>query len=191
MARVLILGGGVAGTIVANRLARKLRYGEAEITVVDKTGQHVYQPGLLYLPLNQRDPRKITRPVRRLLDDRVELIEGTVEAIDLPAQSVQVRARSFSYVWLVLATGAELAQERVPGFHNAHHFYDLAHSIRLRETVREFKGGALSWDRRAKCTSVLLRHWSSSCSSMIIWRGGACGNEPSSIISRLFRKSFR
>ena len=52
-ARILILGGGVGGTIVANRLARQVHHGDAEIIVVDATGRHVYQPGLLYLPFSK------------------------------------------------------------------------------------------------------------------------------------------
>jgi sulfide:quinone oxidoreductase len=143
MARVLILGGGVGGSIVANRLVRKLRASEAQITVIDPSDHHVCQPGLLYLPLNKRDPKSITRPIRRLLDKRVELIEGTVDSIDVSARSVSVGGESSSYDWLVLATGCQLRPERVPGSDNAYHFYDLAHSVRLREALANFKGGRI------------------------------------------------
>ena len=50
---ILIVGGGVGGTIVANLLARSLHHQEAEITLIDSTGNHVYMPGWLYLPFNQ------------------------------------------------------------------------------------------------------------------------------------------
>jgi sulfide:quinone oxidoreductase len=93
-ARILVLGGGVGGSIVANRLVRKLRASEAQITVIDPADQHVYQPGLLYLPFNKKNPQGITRPIRRLLDKRIELIEGTVDSIDVPAQSVSVGSDS-------------------------------------------------------------------------------------------------
>jgi sulfide:quinone oxidoreductase len=143
MARVLILGGGVGGSIVANRLVRKLRGSEAQITVIDPADQHVYQPGLLYLPFNKRDPRGITRPMRRLLDQRVELIEGTVDSIDVSAQSVSVGGDLVSYDWLVLATGCQILPEGVPGYDNAHHFYDMGHTVRLREALGIFKGGRI------------------------------------------------
>ena len=42
---VVIVGGGVGGTIVANLLARSLHHNEAEITLIDGTGKHVYVPG--------------------------------------------------------------------------------------------------------------------------------------------------
>ena len=53
MKRILVIGGGMAGSIVANGLARKLNTelnnGTTEITVISATDKHLYQPGLLYL----------------------------------------------------------------------------------------------------------------------------------------------
>ena len=54
MTRIVILGGGTAGTIMANRLRRlfdrDVTAGRTTITVVDQDDQHLYQPGLLLLP---------------------------------------------------------------------------------------------------------------------------------------------
>src|SRR5579883_3142496 len=50
--RILIVGGGVGGTIVANVLARALHPSEAEITLIESSGQHVYMPMWLYMPFN-------------------------------------------------------------------------------------------------------------------------------------------
>ncbi len=141
--RVVILGGGVGGAIVANRLARRLRRGEAEVVLVDATGQHIYQPGLLYLPFNHQGPESLSRPVRRLLDQRVQVLEGTATAIDPTAHTVQVDAAMVGFDWLVLATGTRLVPERVPGSANAHHFYDLDGAMRLREALKTFTGGRI------------------------------------------------
>jgi len=143
VARVLILGGGVGGAIVANRLARKLRTGEAQITVIDSSERHIYQPGLLYLPLDDKPPEDLVRPMRRVLDGRIELIQGTVDSIDPSARSVSVEGETHPYDWLVLATGCSLRPERIPGSDNAHHFYDLAHALRLREALANFEGGRI------------------------------------------------
>ncbi len=86
--RVVILGDGVGGTIVANRLVRRLRRGEAEVVVVDATGRHVYQAGLLYVPFQNSNPENLVRPVRRLLDRRVAFLEGSATAINPPAHTV-------------------------------------------------------------------------------------------------------
>ncbi|HET9972231.1 MAG TPA: hypothetical protein VFQ68_28620, partial [Streptosporangiaceae bacterium] len=61
MKRIVILGGGTGGTLVANRLRRAYRPGAVEIVVVDRDGDHVYQPGLLFVPFGLAGTRRITR----------------------------------------------------------------------------------------------------------------------------------
>jgi sulfide:quinone oxidoreductase len=111
--------------------------------VVDATGQHVYQAGLLYRPFNARRTRTVVRPLRGLLHRRVGLLTGPVESIDPAAQSFSVGGHRLTYDWLVLATGAQLLPERVPGFDHAHHFYDPAHADRLRAALSGFRGGRI------------------------------------------------
>ena len=141
--RVVILGAGVGGTIVANRLARRLRTTDADILVVDGASHHVYQPGLLYLPFNNHNPQTLARPLRRLLNPRVQLLHGTVRSIDPAAHVVQVDGQRVPYDWLVLATGCRLTPERVPGFSSVHHFYDLDGAIHLRQTLRAVERGTI------------------------------------------------
>lgn len=143
MPKVVVLGGGVGGSIVANRLARRLRHGEAEVLVIDSTGRHVYQPGLLYLPFDTTNPQALVRPARRLLHRRVQLFEGTVTAIDPTARTVWVNAETIVYDWLVLATGARLVPERIQGFSAAHHFFDLDGAMGLRRALQTFQGGRI------------------------------------------------
>ena len=50
MRHMLILGGGTAGTIMANKLASALDERDWRITVVDGTDEHYYQPGFLFVP---------------------------------------------------------------------------------------------------------------------------------------------
>ena len=80
MQRILILGGGVGGTLTANLLVKKLRRqlkaGEVTITVVDATGQHIYQPGFMYIALGGERAANLQRPERSLLDWRVQLVVG-------------------------------------------------------------------------------------------------------------------
>ena len=94
MQSILVLGGGVGGTLVANLLSRKIKKqidaGEARVTVVDATGQHVYQPGFMYIAMGNQDPRSLRKPERRLLDERVELVVGEVTAIDEAASQVEL-----------------------------------------------------------------------------------------------------
>jgi len=141
--RVVILGGGVGGTLVANLLARKLPRGQVQITLVDKTGQHVYQPGWLYLPFGEMQPEQLVRSERSLLSKRVELCIAGAERIDPAAQTVALDSgEAIPYDTLVVATGARLAPETLPGYaESAHHFYTTEAALKLQEALRHFKGG--------------------------------------------------
>src|SRR2546422_11920 len=70
--RIVILGAGTAGTMMANRLARALPERDWRITVVDRDDLHLYQPGLLFLPFGAYREEELIRPRRKLLDARVE-----------------------------------------------------------------------------------------------------------------------
>ena len=61
--RILIVGGGTGGTIIANNLARRLdseiRAKTARITMLSASELHMYQPGLLYVAFGQMMPDEL------------------------------------------------------------------------------------------------------------------------------------
>jgi sulfide:quinone oxidoreductase len=115
-ARIVILGGGTGGTIVANRLRRRLDEAEAEIHVVDRDDAHVYQPGLLFLPFGLATLDGIVRPRGKLLRRGILLHQGDVEAVDLERDQVRlVDGTALPYDILVVATGAVLQPEETEG----------------------------------------------------------------------------
>ena len=61
--QIVILGGGTGGTLIANRLRRQLADDDV-ITVVDRDDQHLYQPGLLFVPFGKIGAERITRSRR-------------------------------------------------------------------------------------------------------------------------------
>ena len=141
-AKIVILGGGVGGTLTANLLADHLGHA-ATITVVDPTGMHAYQPGFLYVALGQADGRWLARDERTLLNKRVDLAIETAERVDPETRTVHFASgSSIAYDYLVLATGSRLVPEQIPGFIGAgHEFYSLTGALRLREELRRFRGG--------------------------------------------------
>jgi hypothetical protein len=64
--QVVVLGGGTGGTIAANRL-RKLTGDDVAITVVDQDDDHIYQPGLLFVPFGETKGADLVRPRARQL----------------------------------------------------------------------------------------------------------------------------
>jgi sulfide:quinone oxidoreductase len=141
-ARVVVLGGGVGGTLVANLLDKSLGR-EARVTVVDPTGSHHYQPGYLYVALGQASGHWLSRDERTLLRPGVELAIERAIRIHPEARTVQLeRGGSLPWDYLVVATGARLVPESIPGMvEGAHGFYSLADAERLREALRTFRGG--------------------------------------------------
>ena len=63
--KILVVGGGTAGTIVANNLARRLtaetRSGKVQLTMLSASDRHMYQPGLLYVAFGQMTPDQLYR----------------------------------------------------------------------------------------------------------------------------------
>jgi sulfide:quinone oxidoreductase len=149
MDRVLILGGGVGGTLTANLLVKKLRKeidgGRVEITVVDATGQHTYQPGFMYIAMGGERAEKLARPERSLLDRRVNLVVGQVSGIDDTRRVVSlVDGIQLLYDHLVLATGSRIVPEAIEHFETeAHHFYTAEAALKLREALDAFTGGRI------------------------------------------------
>ncbi|MBI4260577.1 MAG: NAD(P)/FAD-dependent oxidoreductase, partial [Actinobacteria bacterium] len=143
-ARIVVLGGGVGGTLAANLLDKELGR-EAEVTVVDPTGMHVYQPGFLYVALGQANGRWLARDERLLLRKGVRLAVESAELVDPAAGEVKLaRGGSLPFDYLVMATGARLVPEQVPGLvEGSHTFYSLEGAQRLREELRTFDGGRI------------------------------------------------
>ncbi|HMA36648.1 MAG TPA: FAD/NAD(P)-binding oxidoreductase [Chloroflexia bacterium] len=145
MKRILVLGGGTGGTLVANLLAKKLRPAEAEIVLVSASARHLYQPGWLYVPFGRQDPRALSRPLRRLLRPRVRLQIGTATGLDTTQQQLTLASgAALAYDYLVLAPGARITPADIPGFQEGvQHFYSEEAAFRLHAALEEFQGGRI------------------------------------------------
>lgn len=143
-ARVVVLGGGVGGTLLANLLDKELG-GDVHVTVVDPTGMHDYQPGYLYVALGEASGHWLSRDERTLLRKGVDLAVEEAVRIHPDAQTVQLkRGGSLEWDYLVVATGARLVHDAIPGLaEGSYGFYSLPDAERLREALRGFNGGRL------------------------------------------------
>ncbi len=147
--RIVILGGGTGGTLVANRLRRL--YGErASITVIDRDDVHVYQPGLLFVPFGLAEPGEIVRSRHAQLHDGIDFRLAEVESVDLPARAVHLRdGQQIEYDVLVVATGASLQPQETEGLQgpewgrSIHTFYSLDGASALRLALNDFTEGRL------------------------------------------------
>ena len=150
--RVVILGGGTGGTLLANRLRRS--FGEQlRIDVVDRDDVHVYQPGLLFVPFGLADPETLVRSRRAQLGDGIRYHQAEIGHVSLSDSALHfVDGRTLAYDALVVATGARLLPEETEGLtgpgwrESIHTFYDLAGARGLREALATFEGGRLVVD---------------------------------------------
>jgi sulfide:quinone oxidoreductase len=140
---VLILGAGIGGITLATRLRRLLPRAHG-ITLVDQEAAHVFAPSLLWLMTGDRTAGQITRPLGALAERGIEVVHGTVERIDPGARAAWIDGRAFSAEHLVIALGATLAPERVPGLAEAgHNLYDLAGAQTLRDARLAVSAGRI------------------------------------------------
>ncbi|MCB1039804.1 MAG: NAD(P)/FAD-dependent oxidoreductase [Acidimicrobiales bacterium] len=148
--QIVILGAGTGGTLAANRLRRLHPADEVSITVVDQDDDHVYQPGLLFLPFGMTTAHDIVRPRQRQLHDGIDFVQSAIDHVDLEAQQVHLAdGAPLPYDVLVVASGARLIPEETEGLtgpgwmERVFTFYDLPGSEALAGALAAFEGGRL------------------------------------------------
>ena len=88
MKKILILGGGTAGTMTANKLRKALPASEWSVTVVDADDNHHYQPGYLFMPFGTYTPGQVTKSRRKYLNKGVSLVYGEIDKVEADANAV-------------------------------------------------------------------------------------------------------
>jgi sulfide:quinone oxidoreductase len=147
--RVVILGGGVGGTLTANLLVRRLSdaigLGQVDVMLVDALGAHVYQPGFMYIAMGGEREERLARPERSLLDPEVSLLVDRAVHVDTCARAITMASgATIPYDYLVLATGSRIVPEEIEHFEEeAQHFYSAAAALRLRHALDGFTGGRI------------------------------------------------
>lgn len=148
MNRLLVLGGGTAGTMIVNKLRRKLDRSAWDITIIDQDDRHHYQPGYLFLPFGSATPEQVTRSRHAFLPDGVNFVIGEIDAIDAGGNVVTLAdGRALPYDYLVIATGVTPRPDQTPGMLGDHwrtsvfDFYSLEGAQALAKALAEFGGG--------------------------------------------------
>ena len=147
---VVILGAGTGGTLTANRLRKEYSQDDMTITVVDQDGDHVYQPGLLFVPFGLTEPDHIVRPRCKQLRKGIEYNESGVKKVDIETDSVElIDGQTLNYDLLVVSTGSIVEPEETEGLagdgwnKDLFTFYTMSGAAGLAEALDDFEGGRL------------------------------------------------
>jgi len=150
MRKLLVLGGGTAGTMIANKLHKRLSRDQWTITVVDRDDHHHYQPGYLFVPFGSYTPAEIVRSRHHFLADGVELVLGEIDRVQPDERVVRLEdGRSLAYDYLVIATGVTPRPDQTPGMLGAEwrrsifDFYTLDGAEALGQALSGFDHGRL------------------------------------------------
>ena len=150
MNRLLILGGGTAGTMAANRLRRRLDSAAWKITVVEQSDTHHYQPGHLFIPFGIYLPRDVVKPLKRFIPAGVDLVCGEIDRVVADENRVLLTdGRELPYDYLIIATGTSPRPDQTPGMadgewqKSVHEFYTLEGATALADKLADWAGGRL------------------------------------------------
>ena len=149
MRRLVVLGAGTAGTMVANKLRPRLDRQDWSITIVDPEVTHYYQPGFLFLPFGTYRPRDVVRPRKPTIAKGVDLVVLTVERVDADKKQVHLSDGAvLDYDYLVIATGTTPRPEETPGMAeglggSVHEFFTYAGANTLAAKLATWPGGRL------------------------------------------------
>jgi sulfide:quinone oxidoreductase len=139
---VLILGGGSGGLATAGRL-KELLGNKISVTVIDKQRSFVLGFSLLRIMTGEKSEQEVTVPKEKVSQKGIKFINTEVNRIDVNNGIVTTGQGEFAYNYLVVALGAELAPEKVPGFESAFHMYTLEDAKKLRDALSSFRGGSI------------------------------------------------
>lgn len=140
---IVVLGGGMGGQVVTHRLARER--GDHKLVLVERDPVYRFAPSFLWVLSGARRPEQLTADLRRLARRGVELVQAEVQTIDPGAGRIGTSTGSIPYDRLVIALGAELAPDALPGFGEAaHNVYTLEGAAGAARALEQFEGGRIA-----------------------------------------------
>lgn len=150
MKKILILGGGTAGTMMANKLRKVLDRSEWAITIVDQEKVHYYQPGFLFIPFNIYQKNDVIKPKSDFIPVGVQIIYSEIKLIEAEENKVTLENGTvLNYDLMVIATGVQMKPEETPGlkeklwYNKIFDFYTIEGALALQKFFKTWEGGKL------------------------------------------------
>lgn len=149
MKNLIILGAGTGGTMMANSLHDELP-NDWQITIIDQSKIHYYQPGFLFLPFDIYTSKQVKKKGKKFLPKNVIYRLEKIARIKPEQNKVELEnGELLKYDLLLIATGSIIAPEEIPGmggpmwYENIFDFYTYEGAKALRNKLRNWEGGKL------------------------------------------------
>jgi len=150
MKKLIILGSGTGGTIIANKMRKALETDEWDITVIEKDKVHYYQPGFLFIPFGVYKKEDVIKPKYDFIPSGVNIIFSEVDSINGEKNEVKLNdGVIMTYDYLVIATGTRIVPEETPGLKGElwhkriFDFYTIEGALALAGFFKTCEGGDL------------------------------------------------
>jgi len=147
--RILVVGGGIGGTMTANNLVVKLYpeicRGEVSVTMLSNSPYHYYKPAFMYIAFNMFYENELKRKQKSLLRPEVEFEVDEVVAFRFDKSEVETRSgKRIGYDYLVISTGCLPAPERIEGLREAgDYFYQYEPARRMADKIAKIEKGRI------------------------------------------------
>ena len=150
MKKLLILGAGTGGTMMANKMRKELPREDWDITIVDQEKTHYYQPGFLFIPFGFYKKSDVIKPKQSFFPIGVNSIFETIDLIDAQANKVHLaNGKVLFYDVLIIATGTRIRPDETPGLKEEEwhksifDFYTIEGAEALARFFKTWEGGDL------------------------------------------------
>lgn len=149
MKKIVILGSGTGGTIMANKLRRDLDRNEWSITIIDQDNNHYYQPGFLFVPFGVNTAKELRKSKREFMPVGVDFVISELTNVDWDKQEVTTKtAGKFTYDILIMSTGCDIRPDEIEGMmdgwgKNIFDYYTYNGCQALKKAINKFEGGRL------------------------------------------------
>ena len=150
MKKIVILGAGTAGTMMANKLRNALDKEEWGITIVDQFKTHYYQPGFLFIPFGIYNKEDVIKPKSDFIPSGVEMIYSEIDRVEAELNKVHLQGgKVLNYDYLIIATGTKTCPDETPGlkdklwYKEIFDFYTVEGAVALQKFFKGWEGGKL------------------------------------------------
>jgi len=142
---VLILGGGFGGLSAANEIRKSLPASQIKITVIDKKDWFMVGFAKLWIINGTRTFENSIGSLNELRKKEINFVKEEILKIDLQNKNIQTTTKNLSYDFLIIAMGAVLAPQKIPGLsENGMNLYDHNQLTEIHNKLKKMKSGKIA-----------------------------------------------